>query len=68
MVYYCRHNLYKSYISSPGIAQSICTAETKSLYSCVDIYSGMIACCFVICVVVSRIGRLETAVDLEPYG
>jgi len=36
-VYCCRYNLYTLCIPSPGVAQSICTAETKSLYSCVDI-------------------------------
>jgi hypothetical protein len=35
-VYYCRYNVYTSCMSSPCIAQSICTAETKILYRCVD--------------------------------
>ena len=36
-VYYCRYNLYTSCTSSLCIAQSICTAETKLLYKCVNI-------------------------------
>ena len=36
-VYYWIYNLYTLFMSSPCIAQSICTEETKILLRCVDI-------------------------------